>query len=68
VADTCCIVLLVGEQALFHYLISHYFDFLAVRHMNSKQIRKSLLRVLGYYSDESVLLCWNQNVDRGFEK
>jgi len=58
----------MGEQALFHYLISRYFDFLVVRHMNSKHMRKSLLRVLEYYSDERVLLCWNQNIDRGFEQ
>jgi len=57
----------VGEQALFHYLISRYFDFLAIRHMNSKHMRKSLLRVLEY-SDERVLLCWNQDIDRGFEQ
>jgi hypothetical protein len=62
------IILLVGEQPLFRYLISHYFYFLAVRHINSKHKRKSLLRVLVYYSDERVLLRWNQNINRGFER
>jgi len=68
VVKPCWIIVLVEEQALLHYLISHCFNFLAVRHMNSKHMRKSLLRVLEYYSDERVLLCWNQNIDRSFEK
>jgi len=55
--EPCWFILLVREQALFHYLISHYFDFLAVRHMNCKHMRKSLLRVLEYYSDERVCYC-----------